>query len=181
MKKRNPVAVVALTLVTLTVYAYYWLYSTTDELKRATGRRDLNPLLDVVLTLLTFGFWGMWAAYRNARITHETLVDLGEPHTDRSLMVAGFSALSLVSGWAWLVGMLLLQEDLNELADHEHDYYASSPAHAEREARTSAPRRATARVRVEVEPSERPAHGSAWDHAPSAPVFESTAPAPVVY
>ncbi|MCZ7683846.1 MAG: DUF4234 domain-containing protein [Sandaracinaceae bacterium] len=111
MTKRNPILVVALSFVTFTVYAYYWLYKTTDELKREADREDLSPILDVVLAVVTFGLWGLWAAYRNAKVAHELFEELGVRHTDRSLPVAAFGALSFVSGWAWLVSMALLQED----------------------------------------------------------------------
>lgn len=178
MTKRHPVAVVALTLLTFTVYAYYWLYRTTDELRRATDRDDLSPVVDVILTLVTFGLWGIWAGYRNAKIAHEELELRGEDHTDRSLAVGGFAALSLVSGWAWLVSIALLQEDFNRLAEPADRFLPAEPY----EEATRAP----SRVRVDLDAPTPDARAprptvSAWESAPSAPVFESTAPAPVVY
>jgi hypothetical protein len=166
--KRNPILVVALTFVTFTVYAYYWLYKTTDELKEESGRDDLSPILDVVLAALTFGLWGLWAAYRNARITHELLEDLGEKHTDRSLAVAAFGAASFFTGWAWLVSMALLQDDYNRLAE----------SFAEADRLTPAVRYEPTRpveARVEVEPS------GSHEEPSSPPVFVSKAPAPIVF
>lgn len=174
MTKRHPLAVVALTLLTFTVYAYYWLYRTTDELRRETDRDDLSPVVDVILTLVTFGLWGIWAGYRNARIAHEELQDRGADHTDRSLAVGGFAALSLVSGWAWLVSMALLQEDFNRLAEPVERFLPAAPYE---EASGAAP----ARVRVDVDARAPRPTESAWESAPSAPVFESSAPAPIVY
>lgn len=169
MKKRNPILVVALAFVTFTVYAYYWLYKTTDELKQESDREDLSPVLDVVLAVLTFGLWGLWAGYRNAKIAHELFEELGVDHTDRSVPVAIFGALSFVSGWAWLVSMALLQEDYNRLSEHLAD---------EADALDSEPRAARARV----EPEQRaPRDRSQWEEAPSTPVFESSAPAPRVF
>ena len=126
MTKRNPLVVVALTFFTFTLYAYWWLYKTTDELKEETGREDLNPLTDVLLAVVTFGLWGVWAAFRNARIVHEEMLDRGENHGDRSWGVAAFAGLTLFTGWAWLVGMALLQEDYNRLA--ETDYLPEADA-----------------------------------------------------
>ena len=177
MTKRPPLAVVALTLLTFTVYAYFWLYRTTDELRRETDRDDLNPAVDVILTLMTFGLWGIWAAYRNAKITHEALEDRGEDHLDRSLAVGGFAAASVVSGWAWLVSIALLQEDFNRLAEPV-DHFQDAIPYEE-----VTPRRAPSRVRVDIEepaPQSSPVP-SAWESAPSAPVFVSNAPAPIVY
>jgi hypothetical protein len=170
--KRNPILVVALTFVTFTVYAYYWLYKTTDELKDESGRDDLSPVLDVVLAVLTLGLWGLWAAYRNARITHELFEELGEKHTDRSVAVALFGAASFFSGWAWLVSMALLQDDYNRLAEDPADRIV--PARSVRGRRDEAKRPVEARV--DVEPSR-----SSDDEASSAPVFVSKAPAPIVF
>lgn len=179
MTKRHPVAVVALTLVTFTLYAYWWLHRTTDELRRETDRDDLSPAVDVILTLVSFGLWGIWAGYRNAKIAHEELVDRGVDHTDRSLAVGGFAALSLVSGWAWLVSMALLQEDFNRLAEPV-DHFLPAQEYGDEEA--ASPRRARSKVRVDAnEPAPAAAPVSAWESAPSAPVFESSAPMPIVY
>ncbi|MCA9606583.1 MAG: DUF4234 domain-containing protein, partial [Myxococcales bacterium] len=94
MTKRNPLVVVALTFFTFTLYAYYWLYKTTAELKEETDRDDLNPLADLLLAVVTFGLWGVWAAIRNARVVHQEMVARGEEHTDRSLGVAAFAGLT---------------------------------------------------------------------------------------
>lgn len=175
MTKRNPLLVVAATFFTFTLYAYWWLYKTTDELKEETGRDELHPIADVLLAVVTFGLWGVWAAFRNARIVHEEMQARGEEHTDRSLGVAAFAAMTMFTGWAWLVSMAILQDDLNRLAETdfvpEGDRFLATPAMA----------RPPVRARVEVEPMEQPAAPSRWEEAPSAPVFLSNAPAPIVY
>lgn len=170
MTKRHPLLVVALTFVTFTLYAYYWLYKTTAELKEEGDRDELHPVLDVVLAALTFGLWGLWAAYRNARITHELFEELGEKHTDRSLAVGLFGAASFFTGWAWLVSMGLLQDDYNRLAD---ELDAADQFFADE-------RRAPVSARVDVEEPERTGP-SRWEETSSAPVFESSAPAPRVF
>lgn len=170
MPKRSPLVVVFLTFVTFTLYAYYWLYKTTSELREETGREDLSPILDVFLAAVTFGLYGLYAAYRNARIVHEEMELRGQEHTDRSVPVALFGALSVVSGWAWLISMALVQEDLNRLAEAEFDYFAVDAEPA-------------VRARVELEPMERPSPSQerGWAEAPSAPVFRSAVPMPVVF
>lgn len=182
MTKRNPALVVALALITFGLYAYYWLYKTTDELREESGRDDLRPIVDVLLALLTFGLWGLWAGYRNAKVAHELFEELGAEHTDRSVPVAIFGALSLVSGWAWLVSLGLLQDDYNRLVDELAD--DAPPA-----AGTDEAPRPAVQARVDAgQPPEPPrwreeeleplARG---ERAPSPAVFESSAPAPRVF
>lgn len=117
LTSRSPITVVVLSLVTFGLYTLYWLYSTTEELAEETGRQDLSPAMDVLLAVCTFGFWGMYATYRNAGIAHEELVAGGSARSDKSLVVAVSLAATLVSGWAWLVAVAILQEELNALAE----------------------------------------------------------------
>jgi hypothetical protein len=186
--------VVALSVLTFGLYAYYWLYKTTDELREESGRDDLHPIVDLLLALVTFGLWGLWAGYRNAKITHELFEEIGAKHSDRSLPVAAFGALSFVSGWAWLVSVGLLQDDYNRLIDElgaedalpaARPYEAARPAVRARVDVSRSPEPPPRAVEVEQpEPARRPQAQqptSRWERAPSAPVFESSAPAPHVF
>ena len=179
MTKRNPVVIALLSFVTFTLYAYYWLYETTVELQEETGRDDLTPILDVILAALTLGVWGVYAAYRNARIVHEELELRGEEHTDRSLAVAGCGAATLFSGWAWLSGMAILQDDFNRLAAT-----VSAPAEL-----PAPPGRPTLPAGGSPPSSPSPETGEALA-SPSletgealtrGPAFHSSAPMPVVF
>lgn len=168
MTKRSPVVVLALTLVTFGFYAYYWLYTTSDEVRRESGKRDISPILDALLAFMTVGAWGVWAGYRNAKIAHELIDARGIAHTDHSLPVAIAGGASYFMGpWTWLVAMVLLQEDLNLLAE-PYDYFASDRA-------VNAPR---ARVDVEPAPVAEPVPARAQSDVA---VFESNAPAPIVF
>ena len=106
-----------LTLVTCGIYMIYWQYVTTDELKRASGREDLNPVLDLVLTLLCCGLWGFYVQYRNAQVVHEVLTRAGQQHEDKATFVLLLHALSFMNGFTSLFAMMILQDELNKVAD----------------------------------------------------------------
>ena len=116
MTERNPALVLLLTLVTCTVYGYYWLYITSDELRRETGREDVSPIVDLLLAIVTAGLWGLYATWRNAKIVHEELESRGETHTDSTAAVLVFNLSTFVWGAGWLVSMVLLQLDYNRLS-----------------------------------------------------------------
>ena len=116
MRERSSVLVAVLMLVTCGLYGFYWLYLTTDELQKATGRSELNPLVDLLLAVITFGLWGLYAEYRNARIVHEEMTKRSLAHTDQSNVILLFNVLTLVSGLTWLIGAVLTQEEYNRLA-----------------------------------------------------------------
>jgi hypothetical protein len=117
MTHRSPLAVLVLTLLTFTLYGYYWLYKTTAELRDETGRGDLSPGVDLLLAVLTLGLWGLYATWRNATVVHETLRARGVDHTDSSATVLIFNLSSFIWGAGWLVSLLFLQSDYNRLAD----------------------------------------------------------------
>ncbi|MGE0791161.1 MAG: DUF4234 domain-containing protein [Sandaracinaceae bacterium] len=184
MIKRSPVLVVFLSLVTFGLYGYYWLYKTSDELRAETGRKDISPRLDLLLTILTFGIYGIYAAARNAKIAHEELELRGQPHEDHSLAVAGIAALSVISGYAWVIALAIAQHDFNALADAD-PRFAPARAYEEAPAATVPARKA----RVDVEPLRSPV-GSAWAEAEvevesrgprSSADFRSDAPMPNVF
>ncbi|HEY3450464.1 MAG TPA: DUF4234 domain-containing protein [Myxococcales bacterium] len=116
MTRRNPAIVLLLTLVTCTIYWFYWIYVTTDELKQTTGKADLNPALDVVLSIVTCGIWGIYVEYRNAQLVHETLDARGVRHEDRSVVILILNLASFFVGVTGLIAIVLLQDELNKLA-----------------------------------------------------------------
>jgi len=126
---RNPVVVLLLTLVTCTLYGYYWLYVTTDELRRESGREDLSPALDLVLAIFTAGLWGLYATWRNATVVHEVLNARGSDHTDSTTAVLLFNLSTFIWGAGWLISLLLLQSDYNQLA-RRSILATTSPAYA---------------------------------------------------
>src|SRR5687768_9821451 len=103
-------------LLTCGLYGFYWLYATTDELAKATARSDLNPMVDLLLAIVTFGLWGLYAEYRNARIVHEEMARRSLTHSDQSNMILLFNVLTLATGLTWLIGVVLTQEEYNRLA-----------------------------------------------------------------
>lgn len=173
MTQRSPLTVVALTLLTFGVYAYWWLYRTTRELREETDREELRPAVDVLLAVVTVGLWGIWAGYRNAKIVHEEMEVRGEKHLDRSVAVGAIAGLGLFTGWAWVVAMAILQEDLNRLAETDLAFAPAVPYE------TSAYE--PVRARVAIPRDEEPETDDVPAATPGAEVFTSNAPAPVVY
>lgn len=117
MTRRDAWIPPVLTMVTCGIYMFYWQYVTTDELKRASGREDLNPMMDLLLSILCCGLWSIWVQYRNAQVVHEVFQRYGRPHEDKSTFVILMHALAFVNGMTSLVAIMILQDELNKLAD----------------------------------------------------------------
>lgn len=105
---RHPALVLGLSLLTCGIYGFVWLWQVETEIKQELGREELNPLLDVLLTIITFGLWGVYLAYRLPqdivqvqRKRHATISDMSIP----SLLLA-------VTGF-WFVSVALCQHELN--------------------------------------------------------------------
>jgi len=105
---------VFLTIITCRLYELYWIYRSTAQVRRLTGRRDLIPLLDVMLALLTFGLWGFWVHWRNVDAVDEALSTRG-PHLKQSGNVVGLTLGSFVCGVLHWVLIYKVQEAYNLL------------------------------------------------------------------
>ncbi|HHH27926.1 MAG TPA: DUF4234 domain-containing protein [Polyangiaceae bacterium] len=116
MTHREPWLPAVLTMVTCGVYYFYWQYVTTEELRDATGRDDINPLTDLLLTILCCGMWGIYVQYRNAQAVHGMFEARGAVHDDKSSFILILHALSLVNGMTGLFAMMMLQEEFNKAA-----------------------------------------------------------------
>lgn len=114
--ERNSVVVIALMLVTCFVYWFYWFYVTTAELKAVSGDEQLNPTTDLFLNIISCGVWGLYAEYRNAKVSHAIFVQRGVAHEDKSNTVLLFNCLAVFIALTWFIGPYLLQEDYNLLA-----------------------------------------------------------------
>lgn len=116
MTRRDLVIVALLTVFTCGLYAIYWQYKTTDELKAVTGK-ELNPGLELLLTLVTCGIFGIYAHYRNAQLVTEKMKALRGAHEDRAVLVLALDLASLVVGVTFVAAVVVLQDELNKLAE----------------------------------------------------------------
>ncbi len=108
--------VLIFTYLSCGLYGLYWQYTTTDELARISGRTDVNPALDLVLSLVTCSLYSFYVYYRNAEIVHNALTARGIAHENKQqtvllLVLASF----IVAITAWLPP-LILQDEYNKLA-----------------------------------------------------------------
>ena len=107
-RERHPALVLGLSLLTCGIYAFVWLWQVETEIKQELGREDLNPTLDVLLCIVTFGLWGVYLAYR---LPH----DIAAVQRRRGATASDLSIVSLllaVTGF-WFVSLALCQHELN--------------------------------------------------------------------
>jgi uncharacterized protein DUF4234 len=107
-RERHPALVLCLSLLTCGIYGFVWLWQVETEIKQELGREDLNPTLDVLLCVVTFGLWGVYLAYRMPR-------DIADVQRRRGASVSDLSIVSLilaVTGF-WFVSVALCQHELN--------------------------------------------------------------------
>lgn len=118
MTKREPWIVVVLTFVTCGVYMLWWNYQTTEELRTASGRQDLNPVMDLILTFVSCSLWAMWVGYRNTQVVHEMYAARGVAHEDRSTLVLLLYVAGVVTGGvSSFLAPMIVQDEYNKLTD----------------------------------------------------------------
>jgi hypothetical protein len=114
LTNRDPMMTVVLSIVTCGLYQLYWQYATTLQLRRLTGRPDLQPGIDLVLTIATMGLWTYWIAYRNAEAIDEGLHDLGEKNANHRMTAVILAIGTWVCGVFHWVMIYKLQEACNQ-------------------------------------------------------------------
>ena len=117
MTKRESWIPPVLTMCTCGIYLFYWQYVTTKELGEATGRADLNPLTDLIVSLLCCGFWSIYVQYRNAQVVHETFTSRGQQHDEKSTLILICHVASFFNGLTGLFALMVLQDEYNRCAD----------------------------------------------------------------
>ncbi len=104
-----------LSIVTCRLYELYWIYRSTAQLRRLTGRNDLIPALDVMLAIATLGLWSFWVFYRNVQAVDDAL-KAAETHPPQVGAVVGLTFGSFLCGLLHWVLIYRVQEAYNRLA-----------------------------------------------------------------
>lgn len=117
MTKREPWIVLVLSFVTCGVYHFWWQYTTTDELRTATGKSDLNPTMDLILSLVSCGLFSIYVAYRNAGVVHDEYVKRSMQHEDKATLILVLYGIAVFNGVTALLAPMILQDELNKLQD----------------------------------------------------------------
>ena len=120
VNKREIVTNVILTIITCGIYGIVWFIIITDDCGNASGDRSISGGVAFLLTLITCGLYGLYWAYQMGK-----RVALAQEK--RNLMVTDNSILYLILnliGFS-LITMILIQVDLNKLAEFDNGYLSA--------------------------------------------------------
>jgi hypothetical protein len=109
-KKRDPLVVMILGFVTCYLYIFYWWYVTAADIKRATGRLDVSPQLELLLDILTCGAYSLYLSYKYPKIILEMQEQAQVQRNDTSLLSLLLSLFSLGP-----IACYFIQADLNKI------------------------------------------------------------------
>ncbi len=111
-EKRDPLMVLILGLLTCGIYAVYWVYKTSSEIRDALGRADVNPVLDTVLTILTCFIWLIYLSYKYPQLLLQLQERAGQPRNDISLVSLILAIVGLTP-----ISLYMIQSELNKVWD----------------------------------------------------------------
>lgn len=116
IEERSSAMVIVLFLVTCGIYGLYWLYKTSEELKNTTNDPDINPVMDLIITIIC-GFYGIYVMHRNATKTHAAIASRNPGHKDQSQMILIMHLLGIfvTGGITSIIAVYMLQEEFNTL------------------------------------------------------------------
>ena len=110
IQERNIVVAIVLSLVTCGIYALYWVYKMTEEMKELSGDESLNGVMAVLLPLVTCNIYGLIWSYKVGIAVPAARAKVGQTGEDKSILflVLEFVGLSIVT-------FALLQNEINEI------------------------------------------------------------------
>ncbi len=121
IQKRGIAEVIILSLVTCGIYAMYWIYAMSNDIKTYLDDETINPGLELLLTVVTCGIYGIYWYYKFGKLICTCQEKAGINVEDNSIIyiilaVFGFS----------IVNVGLIQNAMNLVIDASADYVESS-------------------------------------------------------
>ena len=106
-----------LNFFTLGIYHYYWIYYITLEVQNFTKRKDISPLLELLLTIITCNLYSIFWYNKYGNIIHKEIA-LKIDENDRndvtqavmvSFIIVLFVGIPIIGGliFAFVMGVLL--------------------------------------------------------------------------
>ncbi len=68
IQKRGIAEVIILSLVTCGIYAMYWIYAMSNDIKTYLDDETINPGLELLLTVVTCGIYGIYWYYKFGKL-----------------------------------------------------------------------------------------------------------------
>ncbi len=59
--RRSPAKALVFSVITCGIYYFYWIYKISSEMKEHLGKSEINPGLDVLLSILCFPYSIYWS------------------------------------------------------------------------------------------------------------------------
>lgn len=112
-KRREPIKVMLWSIFTLGLYSLWWAWQMSHETQAALARDDVKPWRDLVLTVLTFGVYGIYAyGWKYPKLIVELQPRVGLAKQDFSHLTLAFSLLGLN-----MITPFVIQTELNKIWD----------------------------------------------------------------
>jgi len=109
-KFRSPAAVIIFTIITCGIYGLIWMYNFAKELKIYLEKEDLNPGLDLFLSIICVPYIIYWS-YKYGKVIYEAQQKAGiSPADDNSILYLILTILGL-----FIVNMAIMQSSANKI------------------------------------------------------------------
>jgi hypothetical protein len=102
---RNPVLVLILPMLTCGIYGIIWFFGLCDDLNKGLGRQEFNAGKELLLSIVTCGFWAYYFLWRAC----EAIVEIQNSWGVKPQMDAPIMFVMALFG----IGPFFMQQSLN--------------------------------------------------------------------
>ena len=113
IERRDIAISIVLSIITIGIYALYWMYQVAEDTNALTGRQwPVSSGIVILLTIVTFGIYGIYWYYMAGQALDEHIV-----RTENGMSGSrGVVYLVLSIFGLSIVALALIQNDLNQRA-----------------------------------------------------------------
>ena len=102
---------IILSIITCGIYNLFWIYLARSEFQKISGNNNINPGLELLLTIICFPYFYYWIYKFSSDIAKYQF------ETGRFVNNTGLVNLILAVLGLGLISELIIQSQLNDLAD----------------------------------------------------------------
>ena len=115
MEERNIFQLFLLSIVTFSIYYFYWIFSTSESIP--ADKRKMPPIAEVLLCIVTIKLYAVYWHYKTSKMVYIYAQEQGYKGINDQSLICGLVAILPLGGFMSM-GMIQTQENTIHFLQH---------------------------------------------------------------